>query len=255
MSKQLLKGILKKKSLGIKSLAVLIDPDYLKLKNLEQTLALSQKQGVDYFFLGGSLILQDRMDETIKLIREMTNIPIVLFPGNSQQIHPGADAILLLSLISGRNPDYLIGKHVESAMRLKASQLEVISTAYLLIDGAQANTAAYISQTQPIPANKPDIALATAMAGELLNMQLLYLDAGSGARKPVPETMIQKLSAHIRLPILVGGGIRDGETVYNILQAGADLIVVGNLLEEDPKQLKTIAELVKNHSPLQVKKS
>lgn len=204
-------------------------------------------------FLGGSLILQDRMDETIKLIREMTNIPIVLFPGNSQQIHPGADAILLLSLISGRNPDYLIGKHVESAMRLKASQLEVISTAYLLIDGAQANTAAYISQTQPIPANKPDIALATAMAGELLNMQLLYLDAGSGARKPVPETMIQKLSAHIRLPILVGGGIRDEETVYNILQAGADLIVVGNLLEEDPKQLKTIAELVKNHSPLQVK--
>ena len=255
MSRQLLKGILKKKSLGIKSLAVLIDPDYLKLKNLEQTLLLSNQQGVDYFFLGGSLILQDRMEETIKLIREMTNIPIILFPGNGQQIHSRADAILLLSLLSGRNPDYLIGKHVESAMRLKASQLEVLSTAYLLIDGAQANTAAYISQTQPIPANKPDIALATAMAGELLNMQLLYLDAGSGARKPVSETMIKKISDHIRLPLIVGGGIRDTETAYSILQAGADVIVVGNLFEEDPKQIKSIAALVKNQSPLQVKRS
>ncbi|MBL7820832.1 MAG: geranylgeranylglyceryl/heptaprenylglyceryl phosphate synthase [Saprospiraceae bacterium] len=255
MSRQLLKGILKKKSLGIKSLAVLIDPDYLKLKNLEQTLLLSNQQDVDYFFLGGSLILQDRMDETIKLIREMTNIPIILFPGNGQQIHSGADAILLLSLLSGRNPDYLIGKHVESAMRLKASQLEVLATAYLLIDGAQSNTAAYISQTQPIPANKTDIALATAMAGELLNMQLLYLDAGSGARKPVPEPMIKKISDHIRLPLFVGGGIRDAETAHSILQAGADVIVVGNLFEEDPHQIKSIAQLVKNQSPLQVKRS
>lgn len=253
MSKQVLKSIQKKKALGIKSLAVLIDPDYLKLKNLEQIILLSKECAVDYFFLGGSLIVQDRMEECIKLMRELSNIPLVLFPGNCHQIHDSADALLFLSLISGRNPDYLIGKQVESALRIKASKLEVISTGYLLIDGGQSNTAAYISQTLPIPNNKPDIALATAIAGELLNMQLIYLDAGSGARIPVPTTMIQKLNDHLKIPLIVGGGIRDAETAYCQLQAGADLIVVGNLFEENPLQIRSIANLVKKFSPIQVK--
>ncbi|MGB3084008.1 MAG: geranylgeranylglyceryl/heptaprenylglyceryl phosphate synthase, partial [Saprospiraceae bacterium] len=191
MSKWILKEIQKKKSLGIKSLAVLIDPDYSKIRNLETTIELSNESKVDYFFIGGSLVMQDRMDECVKLIRETSNIPIVLFPGSTFQIHAQADALLFLSLLSGRNADYLIGKQVESSMRLFGSKLEIISTAYLLIDGKNSNTASYISQTLPIPNNKPDIALATAMAGQMLNMQLVYLDAGSGAQEPVPVNMIQ----------------------------------------------------------------
>ncbi len=254
MSKGILKEIQKKKSLGIKSLAVLVDPDHSSLKNFEHTIELANECKVDYFFIGGSLLIQDRMDECIKFIRETSNIPIVLFPGNNYQIHANADAILLLSLISGRNPDYLIGKHVESSMRLFASKLEIISTAYLLIDGQNSNTAAYISQTLPIPANKPEIALATAMAGQLLNMQMIYLDAGSGAKIPVPQNMIEKLQAYIKVPIIVGGGLRDTDSVHQSLQAGADLVVIGNALEENPKWIKRFSEVVHQFSPLQVKK-
>jgi putative glycerol-1-phosphate prenyltransferase len=254
MSKGILKEIQKKKSLGIKSLAVLVDPDHSSLKNFEHTIELANECKVDYFFIGGSLLIQDRMDECIKFIRETSNIPIVLFPGNNYQIHANADAILLLSLISGRNPDYLIGKHVESSMRLFASKLEIISTAYLLIDGQNSNTAAYISQTLPIPANKPEIALATAMAGQLLNMQMIYLDAGSGAKNPVPQNMIEKLQAYIKVPIIVGGGLRDTDSVHQSLQAGADLVVIGNALEENPKWIKRFSEVVHQFSPLQVKK-
>lgn len=254
MSKGILKEIQKKKSLGIKSLAVLVDPDHSSLKNFEHTIELANECKVDYFFIGGSLLIQDRMDECIKFIRETSNIPIVLFPGNNYQIHANADAILLLSLISGRNPDYLIGKHVESSMRLFASKLEIISTAYLLIDGQNSNTAAYISQTLPIPANKPEIVLATAMAGQLLNMQMIYLDAGSGAKNPVPQNMIEKLQAYIKVPIIVGGGLRDTDSVHQSLQAGADLVVIGNALEENPKWIKRFSEVVHQFSPLQVKK-
>jgi putative glycerol-1-phosphate prenyltransferase len=254
MSKGILKEIQKKKALGVKSLAVLVDPDHSSLKNFERTVELANASKVDYFFIGGSLLLQDRMDECIKFIRETSNIPIIIFPGNNYQINSNADAILLLSLISGRNPDYLIGKHVESSMRLYTSKLEVISTAYLLIDGHNSNTASYISQTLPIPANKPEIALATAMAGQMLNMQLLYLDAGSGAHHPVPPNMLDKLHSYINIPIIVGGGIRDSETVYQTLQAGADLIVIGNVLEEHPKYIKNLMETVHSFSPLQVKR-
>ncbi|MBK6543725.1 MAG: geranylgeranylglyceryl/heptaprenylglyceryl phosphate synthase [Saprospiraceae bacterium] len=254
MSKWILKEIQKKKSLGIKSLAVLIDPDYSKIRNLETTIKLSNESKVDYFFIGGSLVMQDRMDECVKLIRETSNIPIVLFPGSTFQIHAQADALLFLSLLSGRNADYLIGKQVESSMRLFGSKLEIISTAYLLIDGKNSNTASYISQTLPIPNNKPDIALATAMAGQMLNMQLVYLDAGSGAQEPVPVNMIQKLSQFIEIPIIIGGGIRDAETVFQTIHAGADLVVIGNILEENPQQLKSMMNVVSNYSPLHVKR-
>lgn len=254
MSKGILKEIQKKKALGIKSLAVLVDPDHSSLKNFERTVELANACKVDYFFIGGSLVMQDRMDECIKFIRETSKIPIVLFPGNNYQINSNADAILLLSLISGRNPDYLIGKHVESSMRLYASKLEIISTAYLLIDGQNSNTASYISQTLPIPNNKPEIALATAMAGQMLNMQLIYLDAGSGAKNPVPPAMIQKLQSYIDIPIIIGGGIREAETVYETLQSGADLVVIGNALEQNPKQIKSMMDVVHNFSPLQVKR-
>lgn len=254
MSKGILKEIQKKKALGVKSLAVLVDPDHSSLKNFERTIELANSSKVDYIFIGGSLLIQDRMDECIKFIRETSKIPIVIFPGNNYQINSNADAILLLSLISGRNPDYLIGKHVESSMRLYSSKLEIISTAYLLIDGQNSNTAAYISQTLPIPRDKSEIALATAMAGQMLNMQLLYLDAGSGAKNPVPVAMIEKLQSFIDNPIIIGGGIRDEETVYQIFHAGADLVVIGNALEQNPNQIKSIMEVVHNFSPLQVKR-
>lgn len=254
MSKSILKELQKKKSLGIKSLAVLIDPDYSKLKNLENVVKLANECKVDYFFIGGSLVLQDRMDESIKYIRETSPIPVVLFPGNSFQIHPNADALLFLSLLSGRNPDYLIGKHVESSMRLFGSKLEIIATAYLLIDGKNSNTASYISQTMPIPANKTDIALATAMAGQMLNMQLLYLDAGSGAKETVPVSMIQKLNQYIKMPMLVGGGIRNEESVYTMIHSGADVVIVGNILEEEPQLIKSMMHVVHHYSPLHVKR-
>lgn len=255
MSKSILKEIQKKKTLGIKSMAVLIDPDHSSLKNFERTVELAQEQHADYFFIGGSLIMQDRMDECIKLIRETSNIPIVLFPGNNYQINSNADALLFLSLLSGRNPEYLIGKHVESAMRLHSSKLEIIATAYLLIDGQNSNTASYITQTMPIPNDKSEIALATAMAGQMLNMQLLYLDAGSGAKVPVPASMINKLHSHIQLPIIVGGGIRDAETIYHSLKAGADIVVIGNALESHPEYMKEMMEVVKSFSPIQIKRN
>lgn len=254
MTKGILNEIQKKKLLGVKSLAVLIDPDHSSLKNFERTVELANSCKVDYFFIGGSLVMQDRMDECIKFIRETSSIPIVLFPGNSYQINSNADALLLLSLISGRNPEYLIGKHVESSMRLYASKLEIISTAYLLIDGQNNSTVSYISHTMPIPRNKSEIALATALAGQMLNMQLLYLDAGSGAKNPVPQKMIEKLQPYIEIPILVGGGMLNAETVYQTLQAGADIAVVGNVLEEDPKQVNTIMEAVRSFSPIQIKR-
>jgi phosphoglycerol geranylgeranyltransferase len=162
---------------------------------------------------------------------------------------------LLLSLISGRNPDYLIGKHVESALKLYSTKLEIISTAYLLIDGHRSNTASYITKTLPIPSDKPEIALATALAGQMLNMSLLYLDAGSGAHQTVPAEMIQKLHTHISIPIIVGGGIRNAESAHQILQAGADLIVVGNAAESNPGRLKHIMEVVKGFSPIHLKRS
>lgn len=253
MSKSILKDIQKKKSLGIKSLAVLIDPDAAKIKHLETTLRLAEANKVDYLFLGGSLILKDRMDECIKRIREWTTIPVVLFPGNPQQLDSRADALLFLSLLSGRNAEFLIGKQVEAAMRVQASNLEVLSTAYLLIDGGQSNSAAYISQTLPIPRNKPDIALATAMAGQLLNMQLLYLDAGSGARYPVSAQMVSALYPAIHMPVIVGGGIRNTETAEGLLRAGADMLVVGNALEDHPEWLGELAACVHSQSPIRLK--
>jgi putative glycerol-1-phosphate prenyltransferase len=250
---KILKDILNRKSLGIKSLAVLIDPDHANLKNFEFIISRAVECKVDYFFIGGSLIVQDRIDECVNYIRQTCDIPVILFPGNTHQIHVHADALLFLSLLSGRNAEYLIGKHVESSMKLYASKLEIISTAYLLIDGQQTNTAAYISQTIPIPSNKSEIALATAMAGQMLNMSLVYLDAGSGANLPVPDRMIEKLSSYLHVPIIVGGGIRDAETVHNKIHAGADLVVVGNILEAEPQKLKSMMEVIRNYSPIQIK--
>ncbi len=244
---------LQKKSAGIKSLAVLIDPDTSKLKHIIQRLELAEKYQVDYFFLGGSLILQDSLEHTVQLIRKHTNIPIILFPGNGFQLTEQADALLFMSLISGRNPEYLIGKQVEIAPKLLTSKLEIISTGYVLIDGASSNTASYMSHTMPIPRDRVDIALATSFAGQLMGFQCIYLDAGSGALETVNEIIIQKISKHINLPLIIGGGIKEAETAFQKYSVGADIVVVGNAIEEDPTLIYSLCKATKEFNRIKPK--
>jgi phosphoglycerol geranylgeranyltransferase len=229
-----------------KKFVVLIDPDKLRLASMDKLLKLSADFGVDYFFIGGSLIVNDMLDNVLKKIKEQCNIPLILFPGNSYQLSYKADAILFLSLISGRNADLLIGKHVISAPFLKMSGLEIISTGYMLIDGGKPTTVQYMSNTMPIPSNKSDIAMCTALAGEMLGLKMIYLDAGSGAINPVPTSMIEAVSSTVNIPLIVGGGIRKPETIEANLKAGADIIVVGNALEEDPGLINQMAAVFKD---------
>jgi phosphoglycerol geranylgeranyltransferase len=231
-----------------KKFVVLIDPDKLRLASMDQLLKLSADCGVDYFFIGGSLIVNDMLDNVLKKIKEQCNIPLILFPGNSYQLSYRADAILFLSLISGRNADLLIGKHVISAPFLKMSGLEIISTGYMLIDGGKPTTVQYMSNTIPIPSNKSDIALCTALAGEMLGLKMIYLDAGSGAINPVPTSMIEAVSSTVNIPLIIGGGIRKPETIEANLKAGADIIVVGNALEEDPGLITEMSAAFKEFS-------
>lgn len=201
--------------------------------------------GVDFFFIGGSLITHYQMDRLIGQIREYTDIPTVLFPGNSLHITPSADAILLLSLISGRNPEFLIGQHVTAAPLLKKSNLEILPTGYLLIESGRTTTVSYISNTIPIPSDKPDIAACTALAGEMLGLHYLFLDAGSGALHPVPAPMIRAVRQATQIPLIVGGGIDTVAKALLALEAGADVIVVGNALERDPAFLAEVALSIK----------
>ncbi len=207
---------------------------------------LAESSAVDYILMGGSLLVNDRLDQCISLIKKETRLPVVLFPGNEMQINGKADAILLLSLISGRNPEMLIGKHVTAAPYLKASGLEVLSTGYMLIESGNSTTALYMSNTAPIPREKDDIAICTAMAGEMLGMKLIYMDAGSGAIHPVSASMIKKVKAQINIPLIVGGGIKDPQIAYESCIAGADMIVVGTAIEKDISLIKDIAAAVKS---------
>ncbi len=227
-------SITEDKARGHKRLAVLIDPDKVRLRKLDRLLKLSIDANVDYFFIGGSLIVNDVLDMVLSSIKERCNIPMILFPGNSFQLSYKADALLFLSLISGRNAELLIGKHVITAPFLKVSPLEIIPTGYMLIDGGVATTVTYMSNTSPIPSVKDDIAMSTALAGEMLGLKMIYMDAGSGARIPVSESMVSAVASAVEIPLIVGGGIRTPEKARANAEAGADLIVVGNALEEDP---------------------
>lgn len=227
-----------------KRLAVLIDPDKTSGEKLLELIKTANENHVDFLFVGGSLLITQSLDECVKTIKNNSEIPVILFPGDSFHISPLADAILLLSLISGRNPDLLIGKHVVAAPSLKRSSLEIIPTGYLLIDSGKPTTAQYMSNTCPIPADKDDIAVSTAMAGEMLGMKLIYLDAGSGAEQKVPENMIRKIKENIRIPLIVGGGIDSAEKAKICLNAGADIIVVGNAIEKNIKLISEISEAI-----------
>ncbi len=229
-----------------KKFAVLIDPDKLRIKELDHLIQLALLVKVDYFFLGGSLVVNNQLDTIIERIKSQCTIPVVLFPGSSRQLSYKADALLFLSLISGRNPDLLIGKHVESAPFLKISPLEILSTGYILIDGGVPTSVTYMSNTFPIPADKNSIAVCTAMAGEMLGMKLIYMDAGSGALHPINATMVQDVATAIDIPLIVGGGIKSPEKALELTKAGADIIVVGNAIEKDPSMLSEVADAIKH---------
>ncbi len=228
-----------------KQLAVLVDPDKLDNDQLESLTTTAQKAGVDFFFVGGSLLTSGSLNTCVKILKANSNIPVVLFPGNTYQVSNYADAILFLSLISGRNPDMLIGMHVISAPYIKMSGLEVVPTGYMLIDSGKPTAVTYMSNSFPIPADKKDIAACTAMAGEMLGMKLIFMDAGSGAQRTVPEEMIEFVKQSLEVPVIVGGGIKTEEKLESVLLAGADVAVIGNKFESDPGMITSFAEKVK----------
>jgi phosphoglycerol geranylgeranyltransferase len=237
-------SLTERKQQGKKSFAVLVDPDKVNGKDMEQLVSLSVAAGVDYFLVGGSLVISNYLDECVQAIKQNCHIPVILFPGSPSQVSKYADALLYLSLISGRNAELLIGQHVISAPVVKQSGLEIMSTGYMVIDGGAPTTVSYISNATPIPADKNEIAMCTAMAGEMLGMKLIYMDAGSGAKRPITEGMIEKVAQIINVPLIIGGGIIEPEKAYLNCKAGADVIVVGNAIEKDASLIKEMAAAV-----------
>lgn len=223
--------------------ALLIDPDKYNSKQCIDIAAMATNAGVDIILVGGSL-LKHSITESIASLKSNTNIPIVLFPGSPMQFSSSADAVLLLSLISGRNAEYLIGNHVQVALQIKMSGVEVIPTGYVLIDGGSSTSVQYMSNTTPIPASKTDIVVATCVAGEMLGLKALYLEAGSGAINPVPTRIIEAVRHNTNIPIIVGGGIRTPEQVNAAKQAGASMVVVGNVIEYDRSLLEQLARVL-----------
>lgn len=242
--KDIYPSLCERKVNGKKSFAVLIDPDKVTDEKMPLLINLAIDAGVDYFLVGGSLIISNYLDNCVQFIKHSCSIPVIIFPGSSTHISNYADGLLYLSLISGRNADLLIGQHVVSAPVIRQSGLEIISTGYMVIDGGAPTTVSYISNATPLPADKNEIAMCTAMAGEMLGMKLIYMDAGSGARRPVTESMIEKVASCIEVPLIIGGGIEDPEKAYLNCKAGADVIVVGNAIEKDQSLIMEMASAV-----------
>ncbi len=231
-----------------KKFVVLLDPDKTHGVMLDQTIKLCNDAHVDYLFLGGSLLMHTDLDDYILRIKAQSDIPVILFPGSTQQISSEADALLYLSMISGRNPELLIGKHVESAAQIKQSGIEVISTGYMLIDGGRQTSVNYMSNTMPIPNDKNSIAVSTAIAGELLGLKMIYLEAGSGATTAVSSSMITAVSNSIDIPLIVGGGIRTPEAAELSIKSGADVLVIGNAIEKDPQLIIDMSAAIHSSS-------
>ncbi|MCR5888050.1 geranylgeranylglyceryl/heptaprenylglyceryl phosphate synthase [Hymenobacter sp. J193] len=237
---------------GRKSLAVLLDPDNLDEAGCQHLLELTAQHSVEYFFVGGSLVMNSHQATLIQLIKSRSTVPVLLFPSHSLHLEGPADGILLLSLISGRNPEFLIGQHVIAAPLLRASNLQILPTGYMLVDTGRQTTASYISGTTPLPYDKPAIAACTAMAGEQLGLRLMYLDGGSGAMYPVSPAMIQAVRQAVEVPIIVGGGINTTEKAQAALAAGADVIVVGNQIEKEPGFLAEVSRVVHSYNQVAV---
>ena len=230
---------------GRKSVALLLDPDKITDESaFRKLVALANSLKVDFFFMGGSLMTKDIMYRSITIIKSLNEqVPVVLFPGNSIQLVDNADGILFLSLISGRNPDLLIGQHILAAPFLAKSKLEVLPTGYMLVDSGQITSVNYISQTLPLPYDKPELAVATALAGTFLGLQYLFLDAGSGAQRPVSPQIIAAVKEHTQCPILVGGGIDSSLKAKMAWESGADVVVLGNGVEKKPDLLTEVLSM------------
>lgn len=216
-----------------KLLAILLDPDQVVWENLDCVISKINQSPATHVFIGGSQVESNRIDELVIKLKQQIDLPMVLFPGNPSQISKEADAILFLSLISGRNPDYLIEYQVKAAPVLKKSQLEIISTGYILIESGGETAVERVSNTKPMDRNKPDFVVATAQAGEMLGNKLIYLEAGSGAKQAIPLEMIRKVSNNILIPLVVGGGIVDLQGIQNAYDSGADIVVIGTAFENN----------------------
>jgi len=231
---------------GRKMIAVLLDPDQCRGSLLASTVAALKSNVPDFIFVGGSHTLSST-DSLIELLKEETKAHVILFPGNASQFSTKADALLYLSLLSGRNAEFLIGQHITSSIAIKKSEIEVIPTGYLLIDGGKPSSVEYISNSRPIPRDKNEIALSTSVAAELLGMNLIYLEAGSGALFPVPAEMIETVRTGLSIPLIVGGGIKTVEQLKNAFEAGADLVVVGNVFETNPAKISDFVEFTRSY--------
>jgi putative glycerol-1-phosphate prenyltransferase len=212
---------------------VLIDPDRIPKEKLPNFITICNNAGVDGFLVGGSLLMQDEVDLYIACMKEKTDLPVIIFPGSVSQVSKNADGILFLSVVSGRNPEHLIGKHVLSAPLIKQAGIEPLATGYMLIESGSITTALYMSGSHPIPRNKPEIAAATALAAEYLGMKFIYLEAGSGADNTVPDEMVKAVSSACTVPVIVGGGIRAPKTAREKVKQGAKIIVIGNFFEDE----------------------
>ncbi|MBM3213130.1 geranylgeranylglyceryl/heptaprenylglyceryl phosphate synthase [Candidatus Poribacteria bacterium] len=227
---------------------VLIDPDKQNVKSAKDFAESASKAGLDAFLVGSSILMSDKLEPVIKGIKQISKLPVIISPGGASHISRYADAILFLSLISGRNPEFLIGEHVKAAPIIKRYGLEAISTGYILVDGGICTSVQFMSATIPIPRDKTDIAVAHAMAAELLGMKTIYLECGSGACFSAPEEMISAVKAAIKIPLIVGGGITKPEDAASKVKAGADFIVTGNALEKsgNPSLVYEFAQAIHN---------
>lgn len=227
---------------------VLIDPDKIEVNQLPSFVQQATESGVDAFLVGGSLIVDDSFERSISTMKQHTKLPVVIFPGGVMQISPSADAILFLSIISGRNPEHIIGDQVLAAPIVKKIGLEAISTAYMLVESGRTTSAEFMSNTRPLPRHKPDIAVAHALAAEILGFKMIYLEAGSGALQSVPEEMINAVANHCSVPLIVGGGITSPDEAQKKVKAGANFIVTGNVLEKNGNTnlMKEFADAIHN---------
>ncbi|MDR0303595.1 MAG: geranylgeranylglyceryl/heptaprenylglyceryl phosphate synthase [Chitinispirillales bacterium] len=249
MGNDVYKTILQKFLNKKKQYWILLDPDDFSQNSAADLVEIAQNCGVDAVLVGGSLIHTDSLEIFVAKIKEKSLIPIILFPGDSSQIAKNADAILFMSLISGRNPDFLIGQQVKGAVQIARNKIEPIPMGYMLIESGTVTSVEFMSNTHPIPREKSNIAAAHALAAQFLGMKMLYLEAGSGAKIPVPNEMISAVKKSVSIPLIVGGGINDSETAKQKFSFGADILVTGNMLSKKNgiKIMKEIAETAKNY--------
>ncbi len=248
-AQSILKSLQDARRMGGKLIAVLADPDKTGPHAAKALARRAADAGVDLLMAGGSLMVNGQFERCVEAMKAACDIPVLLFPGDTFQVCEQADGILLLSLISGRNPELLIGRHVVAAPALRRSGLEIIPTGYMLIDGGAPTSVSYMSNTLPIPADKPDIAMCTAMAGEMLGLHAIYLDAGSGAAQPVPAVLIEAVRTAVDIPLIVGGGLRHAGNVQTAFNAGADMVVLGSAFEQRPEALAEVLAPVRDAFP------